>query len=295
MSNTYTHTMQVRISDCDAFGFLDPEHYLHYMVETSFAHDKEVNAINESWSERGVVWMIRETEIEFMRPIIYGDSVEITTTIGNYSKTRGTRFYEFHEKQAGKLFARSQSEIFALDIKKQRPIPIPEFLFDIYKSEGDSKKTYSRKQFPIAPPPPPKVFRMRKKVEWHDIDLFHHANHAAYLRIMKTAGMEFGEEIGLPIRSTLNQNWAILNRRSHIKYLGQAKIGDELEIALFDSNMELDRWNRHYKIIRISDGMELIRGYINLVWVEVETFEPSPIPSEALVTWDGYISKATTV
>lgn len=292
MSNSYTHSFRVRFQECDSLGTVGIIHYLYYIQETAMAHSAELGYTAESELAKGIVWMIRETEIEFLRPLRYGDTLDVTMSIGDLRRISAARNYELRARKTGDLIATARSEFVAVDMESQRPIPIPEYVIADFFPEGMPEKPLPRQRFPKAPPPPPKVFRTRKKVEWRDLDLQRHVNNAMYLSYMETAGADAASGIGWPMQHLLEYGQFSVPRWSHVLYRGQAAIGDELEIVSYVSDVRRSSWIRHDTIARVSDGAILTRGHTRWVWIDLKTYRPCPILAEFLADWDGYIADA---
>lgn len=290
MSNSYTHSFRVRFQECDSLGTVGIIHYIYYMQETAMAHSAELGYTAESELAKGIVWVIRETEIEFLRPLHYGDTLDVTMSIGDLHRISATRSYELRIQKTRDLIARGRSEFVAVSIETLRPIPIPEYVIADFFPDGMPEKPVRRKRFPKAPPPPRRVFRSRKKVEMRDLDMQRHVNNATYLSYMETAGAEAASFFGWPVQRLLENGQFAVPRRSHVLYRGQAAMGDELEVVSYLSEVRRASWIRHDTITRVSDGAILTSGHTSWVWIDVKTYKPCPIPSEIHKEWDAYIA-----
>ena len=127
-SNTFVHSIPVRYQDCDAYGIVNAVNYLHFLLETTMAHNAAHGYTFDKWMKRGFVWVIRDTEIEFIRPLNYGDIVDVSVRVGEPRRISVTRFYELHEQTTGALAARARSEFAAVSLETSR---IPRYLGDV--------------------------------------------------------------------------------------------------------------------------------------------------------------------
>jgi len=57
----------------------------------------------ERYRELGHHWLIRSTEIEYLRPLVYGDSVEISTWVVDFRRASSRRSYQFKLVGTGEL------------------------------------------------------------------------------------------------------------------------------------------------------------------------------------------------
>jgi acyl-CoA thioester hydrolase len=270
----------VRWQECDASGVVNTINYLYYMQETAMAHSFELGYTADRWLDRGIAWVIRETEIEYHHPLKYGDTVEVSMRMGDLRKMSATRFFELRQVGASEPLARARSEWVAINIDSMRPMSIPNDVIADFFTDQAADKPSPRKRFPKGPSPPVSVFRSFKTVEWRDLDLQRHVNNATYLSYMETASLEAVEKVGLPFQSLLEQNSGVVPQWSHVLYQGQAAVSDELEITAYVSEVGKSSYLAHYTITRLGDRAILTRGHTRWVWIDLGTQKPRPIPAE---------------
>jgi acyl-CoA thioester hydrolase len=291
MSKPYSYSLHVRFQECDAYGIVDSIHFLYYMQETFMRHASEFGYTFESELARGRGWMISETEIEYLRPLRYGDTVDVKMRVGGLRRVSLDRNYEINVQGSEELAARARSEFVCIDIETQRPISIPEEVKTVFFPNGIPAVPSPRKRFPKAPPPPKEVFQIRERVEWRDLDMQQHVNNCTYMSYMQTAALEFGVAIGWPAQRVLKQ-YVLAMSFSHVQYLGQAAIGDELEITSYISDVGRSSFSRHDTISLMSTGATLTRGHSRWVWLDAESLRPRHIPAEFLTDCDDYIVRS---
>ena len=77
MSNYFSRTFRVRWSEVNANGQVDLAGYLRFAIETAWDWG-EANELSMAESvELGLAWVIRETEINFCRPLYPGDIFDL--------------------------------------------------------------------------------------------------------------------------------------------------------------------------------------------------------------------------
>jgi acyl-CoA thioester hydrolase len=148
--------------------------------------------------------------------------------------------------------------------------------------EGLPEHQPERPPFPKAPPPPPRVFTLRRKVAWHDVDSQGHVNNAAYLEYIEECGMQLVAAFGWPFQRMIEEGRAILIRRFQIRYRQPAALGDELEVASWASGVRRSTAVRHYFIRRAEDGELLVEVHGLGVWVDLASGRPVRFPAQFL-------------
>ena len=83
MPAVHTSAFRVRHYECDLNGYLSHANHLRYMEEAAFDASAAVGYDKARYEAMGFLWLARETEIEYLLPIQYGDTVEITTWVGS--------------------------------------------------------------------------------------------------------------------------------------------------------------------------------------------------------------------
>ncbi len=278
----HTRAFRVRYYECDANGHLNSANYLRYMQETAFDASAAAGYDLERYDTMRRHWLIRETSIEFMRPLRYNDQVEVTTWIADFRRASSRRSYEFHEAGSGELVACAYTDWVFLDTDANRPAGIPQTLVDDFFPEGAPKTFPSRQPYPTPPPPPPGAYTMRRRVAWHDIDSMQHVNNAVYMVYAGECGFQATAAFGWPWERLVESGIAIFIHHAQIQYLQPALPEDELEISTWVYNVRRATATRHYTIRRAGDGVLLAQVNNLSAWVDPASGKPVRIPAEML-------------
>jgi acyl-CoA thioester hydrolase len=282
----HQRTFRVRHYECDAYGHVNHANYLRYMQETALDASAAVGYDEARYLAMGTLWLIRETDIEYLRPLRYGDSVEVVTWVGDFRRVRSRRFYELRHTEAGELIAKANTDWVYLERQSERPIAVPQAMVDASAPPGvgdDSLiDSIPRKRFPPAPPPPPGIFTMRRTVEWRDIDTAQHVNNATYLNYIEECGILAARAVGWSIGRMRGEGFAIVARRHQIEYRQQAQLGEELAVSTYLSDIKRSTAVRHYIVTRAEDGALIAQARTLWVMVNLETNAPIRIPGEFL-------------
>jgi acyl-CoA thioester hydrolase len=288
MPLTHTRSFRVRFYECDANGHLNSANYLRYMQETAFDASAAAGYGMERYNAMGHFWLIRESQVEYLRPLRYDDRVDVTTWIADFRRVTSRRAYEFH--RGGELVARAFTDWVFIDAQTSMPSAIPAQLALDFFPEGVPASFPPRQPFPKAPPSPPGAFSVRRSVVWQDIDGMQHVNNAVYMNYASEAGFQAAASFGWPWTRMAEHGFTIFIRRARVLYLQPALPGDELEITTWISGLRRSLANRHYEIRRIADGALLSQVYTLSVWVSLETGLPVRIPQQFLDDFQGHIA-----
>jgi acyl-CoA thioester hydrolase len=270
----------VRYYECDAYGHLNNTNYLRYMQETAFDASQAAGFGLARYTQMGRLWLVRATDIEYLRPVRYNEVLAVKTWIEGYQRASSWRAYDIRLDGTGELAASARTNWVFIDTATHRPAPIPQDLKLSFFPEGLPEQFPTREDFPSAPPPPLGVFKTRRQVAWRDMDSAQIVNNPVYLEYIEDAGMQVIAARGWPASRMTSAGFAIILRRHQIQYLHPARLGDELEIATWASNVKRSTATRHYTISRVSDGALLARVNTVGVWIDLATGRPIRIPPD---------------
>lgn len=275
---THARTFRVRHYECNAHGHVSPANCLCYMQAAAFDASAAAGYDLARYEAMGCHWLVRETDIEYLRPLRYGDSVEVKTWVADFRRIRSRRAYEFRLVGSGELVARAHTDWVFMDSATWRPAPIPPEMMAAFYPEGQPGPAPPRPRFPSPPPPPPGVLRLRRRVEWRDIDMAQHANNAVHLAYLEDCAVRAAGAHGWPPSRMQAEGFAIVAQRYRIEYRQPAVLGDELELATWVSGVKHTSAARHYTVTRVSDGALLARALSLWACLDVKTGQPIRIP-----------------
>lgn len=174
MPLTRVRTFRVRHYECDAYGHVNNVNYLRYMQEAAFDASAAAGYDLARYAEMGFHWLVRDSDIEYLRPARYADSVIVRTWVADFRRVRSRRAYEFRVAASGGLAARAHTDWVLVDSATGAPAPIPPEMISAFFPEGQPEQATPRERFPAAPPALPGEFRIRRLVRWQDIDPARH-------------------------------------------------------------------------------------------------------------------------
>jgi acyl-CoA thioester hydrolase len=277
MPRTHVHTLRVRHYECDPYGHVNQANYLRYMQEAAFGASAAAGYDLARYEAIDRLWLVRETQIEYLRPLRYGDTIQIKTWVSDFRRVRSRRAYEVRHHGSGKLVARASTDWVYLQLSTGRPATIPPEMVTAFSPEGPPPSAPRRERFP-AVSPPAGAFRQVRRVEWRDLDATGHANNAVHLSYIEDCGLQAIAAHGWPIARMQAEGLAVVARRHHIEYRQPAMLDDELEVTTWPSGVEDGAAVRHTILTRLSDGAPISRARTLHVWLDLSTGEPTAIP-----------------
>jgi len=84
----------------------------------------------------GCYWLVRQTTIDYLLPLSYGDSVEVKTWVIGFGRVRSRRAYEFRRVADGKPVAQAETDWVYFDMAAGRPTATPPELKAAFFPEG---------------------------------------------------------------------------------------------------------------------------------------------------------------
>jgi acyl-CoA thioester hydrolase len=285
MPLTHVSPFKVRFYECDAFGHVNNTNYVRYMQEAAFEASAAAGYDFARYDAIGQYWLVRETDVEYLQPLRYGDAFEIKTWVIDFRRVRSRRAYEFRKIGSNDLVARGETDWVYIDNATGRPTTIPPEMIAAFFPEGAPHTAAPRDPFPTAPAPPADVFKLRRRVAWHDIDNAQHVNNAVYLEYVEDCGMRILDAYDWPLSRMLAEGFVILVRRHRVEYRLPAVLNDEIEVATWVSGVKRATATRHYIITRVSDGAVLAQVHSLCVWVNPATGQPIHIPEKFIADY----------
>jgi len=289
MSLIHERTFKVRHYECDAYGHVNHANYVRYMQEAAFDATAAAGYDLARYEDMERMWLVRHTDVTFLLPLTYGDSVIVKTWVVDFRRVRSRRAYELRLASSGEIVARAMTDWIFLDRHTLRPVTIPAELIQAFLPDGPPADVPPREPFPKAPPPPPDLFKMRLHVEWRDIDGAQHANNATYITYLENCSVQVATAFGWPMSRMRAAGFGIIARRYRIEYLLPALQDEELELVTWVSNVRRATAVRNYTIHRVADGALLARAYGLWVWVDLASGRPMRIPADFLADFAGNI------
>jgi acyl-CoA thioester hydrolase len=274
----HTRTFRVRYYECNAFGYVRGPSLLRYMQEAAFDASAAAGYDVNRYETMQRLWLVRETDIEIMRPPRYGDSLEVKTWVADFRRVRSRRMYEMRLETSREPVVRASTDWVFLDTSANRPATIPSDLITAFFPEGRPDQAPPRERAISAPPAPADVFTARRRVTWRDIDSAQHVNNSNYLALVEDCAMQVIAAEGWALERMRSSGIAPAPHRYQIEYLQPALLDDELRVTTWAFDKTADSVARHYSITRSSDSARLAQVNAVYGWLDLATHRPVKMP-----------------
>ena len=276
MSKIFTRTFRVRWGELDASGTVSPANYLRYLIETAWDWGTAIGwGVNYSQNP-DVFWVIRETDIRFLRPLRHNDVFDFTIWMVNWQRVRGTRCFELRRKGSAEVIAQGTQQVVYMDTKTGRPITLPEEEIERFRLEDP--RVFPFERFPKIVPSEDS-FKMQRLVEWMDLDVYGHVNNVTYVNYAEeSAAQDFVSRGWSPARLA-EADLAMTTRRVQIQYLSIASWGDPLHISTQMLKVHDTGGSRYVGMTR-ADGSPVAECIIDWELVDRKSGEARSLPKE---------------
>ena len=277
MSKIFTRTFRVRWGELDPSGTVSPANYLRYLIETAWDFGDSLGLGANASQDLDLFWLIRDTEIRFLRPLRQNDVFDFTLWLVHWQRVRGTRCFELTLKENGAVIAQGTQQIVSMDAKTGRPASPPEDLMDQFRLEDPRVFPFERFPKIVAVENPLTSFPMRRQVEWMDLDMYDHVNNATYVNYAEEAAMQDFSARGWTPVKLAEANLTITTRRVHIQYLSIASWGETLNLATHQFKVS-DMGGSRYVGMTHADGSPVAECILDWELVDRKSGEARTLP-----------------
>lgn len=132
--------LRVRHYEMDALGHVNNASYQHYLEDAGIQHSEHLGFTLDRYKELGGYFVMRRVEIDYLRPAVAGDILEITTWLEKMRGTRAFRRYELRKKGEEDLVVTAEVLWVWVDAATMRPKPIHPELIDAFEQQQQELK-----------------------------------------------------------------------------------------------------------------------------------------------------------
>lgn len=125
----------------------------------------------------------------------------------------------------------------------------------------------------------PHPFIHAHTVQLDELDFLQHVNNKSYLTWMEQVAWLHSQSVGINHETQKELNRIMVIKEHRMSYHAGGYLGDELLIGTWLGEQKgACLRERHYQIIRVSDGLTLFTATSEFVCVDLKTLRPKPIP-----------------
>lgn len=137
----FRHERRVDESEIDELGHVSNVDYVRWVQEVAKAHSAHVHWDYPAYLELGAVFVVRRHELDYLRPALAGERVELTTWIEAWSAATSVRRTRIARLTDGVELARATTTWALVSTESGRPTRIPEGLRRAFSQPGNSPAT----------------------------------------------------------------------------------------------------------------------------------------------------------
>jgi len=130
----YRYTFTVEKSAIDFNGHVNNVTYLSWMIDAATRHSESVGFGYQQCLELGGTWVAKSHHIEYRKPALEGDTLQMETWIKDIGRLLSTREYRIRRVEDESLVCEGSTEWVFVDSIKMRPTRIPKVIiqgFDV--------------------------------------------------------------------------------------------------------------------------------------------------------------------
>jgi acyl-CoA thioester hydrolase len=134
----FTYSFTVTKDAIDFNGHVHNVTYLSWMIEAATRHSASVGFGYEKCLELGGTWVARAHNIEYKRPALEGDVLQMETWVEETGKSMSVRRYVISRVSDGAVVCEGRTEWVFVDTEKMRPMQIPSVIVEGFeKAQAD--------------------------------------------------------------------------------------------------------------------------------------------------------------
>lgn len=137
----YTRQLRVRHYEIDVLGHVNNAVYQNYLEQAAVEHAQILGYSLAQCRKLGGVFVMRRIEIDYLRPAMADDTLEITTWLEQMKGTRAIRHYEMHRVGDVQPLVIAEAIWVWVDLVAMRPRGIPKEILTNFEQIQLSNKT----------------------------------------------------------------------------------------------------------------------------------------------------------
>jgi acyl-CoA thioester hydrolase len=131
-ANAFTHRFAVADSDIDELGHAGNVTWVRWVNDAATAHSRSVGLGLAEYKTRGLLWVVRRHEIDYLGQAFAGEPLEALTWIESVRGATALRRTLFHRASDERLLARAATTWVLVKIDGGRPMRVPNELTERY-------------------------------------------------------------------------------------------------------------------------------------------------------------------
>ncbi len=125
----YQHPVLVSAEDIDELGHASNICYVRWLQDAAVAHSTAVGLGFEGYVRLGGVFVVRRQELDYLRPALRGESLEVRTRVVSVMAAKCHRQTEIVRGSDQAPLARAMTTWGFVDVSQGRPMRIPDEVY----------------------------------------------------------------------------------------------------------------------------------------------------------------------
>jgi acyl-CoA thioester hydrolase len=132
VERVYGYEFEVPAEAIDANGHVNNVEFVRWMQDAAVAH-ADARGLTAATREAGATWVVRSHRIDYLRPAVAGDRINVMTWVADFRRAFSLRRYRFTRASDGTVLARGETDWVFVDVKTGRPKSVPEELKGMFE------------------------------------------------------------------------------------------------------------------------------------------------------------------
>lgn len=128
----FSHIRIVEDDDIDNLGHASNVAFIRWLQDVAIAHSESVGFGFDAYRTIGGIFVIRRTEIDYLRPTLRGETLELRTWLSSWMAAKYVRETEIKRVADGAMIARASVTWGYLDVKSGRPVRVPDVIREAF-------------------------------------------------------------------------------------------------------------------------------------------------------------------
>ncbi|HSQ66715.1 MAG TPA: thioesterase family protein [Polyangiaceae bacterium] len=139
----YRHRLEVAESDIDELGHASNICYVRWLQDAAVAHSTAVGLGFEGYVRLGGVFVVRRQELDYLRPALRGEALEVRTRVVSVMAAKCHRQTEIVRAADDTPLARAMTTWGFVDVTQGRPMRIPDEVYVAFGFEPRKRRSGS--------------------------------------------------------------------------------------------------------------------------------------------------------
>lgn len=262
----FTRPFRVRSYECDLLGHLNNAVYQQYCEQASIEASEDAGYDAAWYANQGTAWVIRAITVEYLRPAVADDVLEVTTWVSNWRRVWAQREYLMQRRSDQEVVARASAKWVYVDRATGQPQRIPADIERLIGVREGAVRPYRLPEERLGQ----HEFHWPHRVRRYELDAMRHVNNAVYLNWVEEAKFRAAAEAGWPLERARAANFVTVQIRHDTEYFVPAVYGDEVDVVSYLYAVRRVRGTWLHEVYRVRDGELLVRNYSTGAFLDLE-------------------------